>query len=110
MLARRQHNEIFSFNFHVRLLSSPFPISLSSIYTFPGHCLSTYLSLARSVRKCFEPGDHAEVTAGQNADETGLVTSISDNVVTFVSDTSMQEVRQILFLVRCIDTYHCQTI
>ena len=50
--------------------------------------------------------------AGQNADETGLVTLISDNVVTFVLpvDMSMQEVRQILFLVQCVDTYHRQTI
>ena len=64
MLARRQYNEIFSFDFHVRLLSesSPFPISLSStIYIFPGRCLSTYLSLAQSVHKRFEPGDHAKV-------------------------------------------------
>lgn len=54
---------------------------------------------ARSVRKRFKAGDHVKVMAGQNADETGLVVSISDNVVTFVSDMSMQEVRQILFLV-----------
>ena len=47
------------------------------------------------VRKRFEPGDHAKATAGQNADETGLVASISDNVVTFVLGTSMQEVSQI---------------
>ncbi len=48
---------------------------------------------ARSVRKRFKPGDHVKVMAGQNADETGLVVSVSDNVVTFVSDMSMQEVR-----------------
>lgn len=47
---------------------------------------------ARSVRKRFKPGDHVKVMAGQNADETGLVVSVSDNVVTFVSDMSMQEV------------------
>ena len=47
---------------------------------------------ARSVRKRFKPGDHVKVMAGQNADETGLVVSIADNVVTFVSDMSMQEV------------------
>lgn len=50
---------------------------------------------ARSVRKRFKPGDHVKVMAGQNADETGLVVSVSDNVVTFVSDMSMQEVRLI---------------
>ncbi|KAI6015115.1 hypothetical protein F5J12DRAFT_815987 [Pisolithus orientalis] len=47
---------------------------------------------ARSVRKRFKPGDHVKVMTGQNADETGLVVSVSDNVVTFVSDMTMQEV------------------
>ncbi|CAL1710127.1 unnamed protein product [Somion occarium] len=47
---------------------------------------------ARSVRKRFKPGDHVKVMAGQNADETGLVVSVMDNVVTFLSDMSMQEV------------------
>ncbi|KAL6302286.1 hypothetical protein BKA93DRAFT_405442 [Sparassis latifolia] len=47
---------------------------------------------ARSVRKRFKPGDHVKVMAGQNADETGLVVSVIDNVVTFLSDMSMQEI------------------
>ena len=47
---------------------------------------------ARSVRKRFKIGDHVKVMSGQNADETGLVVSVSDNVVTFLSDMSMQEV------------------
>jgi transcription elongation factor SPT5 len=47
---------------------------------------------ARSVRKRFKPGDHVKVMSGQNADETGLVVSVSDNVITFISDMSMQEV------------------
>ncbi|KAG6337015.1 hypothetical protein ID866_2075 [Astraeus odoratus] len=47
---------------------------------------------ARSVRKRFKPGDHVKVMTGKNADETGLVVSVSDNVVTFVSDMTMQEV------------------
>ena len=47
---------------------------------------------ARSVRKRFKPGDHVKVMTGQNADETGLVVSVSDNVVTFLSDMSLQEV------------------
>ncbi|KAF9267245.1 transcription elongation factor Spt5 [Marasmius fiardii PR-910] len=47
---------------------------------------------ARSVRKRFKPGDHVKVMAGKNADETGLVVSVADNVVTFLSDMSMQEV------------------
>ena len=47
---------------------------------------------ARSVRKRFKPGDHVKVMTGQNADETGLVVAVTDNVVTFVSDMSMQEV------------------
>ncbi len=48
---------------------------------------------ARSVRKRFKPGDHVKVMTGQNADETGLVVSVTDNIVTFLSDMSMQEVR-----------------
>ena len=48
---------------------------------------------ARSVRKRFKPGDHVKVMTGKNADETGLVVSVVDNVVTFLSDMSMQEVR-----------------
>ncbi|KAJ7497170.1 transcription elongation factor SPT5 [Mycena latifolia] len=47
---------------------------------------------ARSVRKRFKAGDHVKVMTGQNADETGLVVSVSENVVTFLSDMSMQEV------------------
>lgn len=47
---------------------------------------------ARSVRKRFQPGMHVKVMTGKNADETGLVVSVLDNVVTFLSDMSMQEV------------------
>ncbi|KAJ7072492.1 transcription elongation factor SPT5 [Mycena amicta] len=47
---------------------------------------------ARSVRKRFKAGDHVKVMTGQNADETGLVVSVADNVVTFLSDMTMQEV------------------
>ncbi|KXN87162.1 Transcription elongation factor SPT5 [Leucoagaricus sp. SymC.cos] len=47
---------------------------------------------ARSVRKRFKPGDHVKVMTGQNVDETGLVVSVTDNIVTFLSDMSMQEV------------------
>ncbi|KDQ56765.1 hypothetical protein JAAARDRAFT_36254 [Jaapia argillacea MUCL 33604] len=47
---------------------------------------------ARSVRKRFKPGDHVKVMTGKNADETGLVVSVAENVVTFLSDMSMQEV------------------
>jgi transcription elongation factor SPT5 len=51
---------------------------------------------ARSVRKRFKPGDHVKVMTGTNADETGLVVSVSDNIVTFLSDMSLQEVRDVL--------------
>ncbi|KAF9238110.1 early transcription elongation factor of RNA pol II, NGN section-domain-containing protein [Melanogaster broomeanus] len=47
---------------------------------------------ARSVRKRFKPGDHVKVMTDKNADESGLVVSVSDKVVTFLSDMSMQEV------------------
>ena len=46
---------------------------------------------ARSVRKTFKLGDHVKVMTGQMADETGLVVSVADNVVT-LSDMSMREV------------------
>lgn len=55
---------------------------------------------ARSVRKRFKPGDHVKVMSGQNIDETGLVVAVADNVVTFLSDMSMQEV--CLFILECI--------
>lgn len=54
---------------------------------------------ARSVRKRFKTGDHVKVMTGKNADETGLVVSVVDNVVTFLSDMSMQEVRQAKMLI-----------
>ncbi|KIY63191.1 transcription elongation factor Spt5 [Cylindrobasidium torrendii FP15055 ss-10] len=47
---------------------------------------------ARSVRKKFKAGDHVKVMSGRDADETGLVVSVSGDVVTFLSDMSMQEV------------------
>jgi transcription elongation factor SPT5 len=50
---------------------------------------------ARSVRKRFKPGDHVKVMTGTNADETGLVVSVSDNIVTFLSDMSLQEVSDV---------------
>jgi transcription elongation factor SPT5 len=51
---------------------------------------------ARSVRKRFKAGDHVKVMSGKNADESGLVVSVSGNIVTFLSDMSMQEVSFIL--------------
>lgn len=47
---------------------------------------------ARYLRKLFTPGDHVKVMAGKNAGETGLVVSVSENVVTFLGDMSMQEI------------------
>jgi len=47
---------------------------------------------ARSVRKRFKAGDHVKVMNGTNADETGLVVKIQNDIVTFLSDLSMQEV------------------
>jgi len=47
---------------------------------------------ARSVRKKFKAGDHVKVMTGQNADEAGLVVNVADNIVTFLSDMSMNEV------------------
>ncbi|EPQ32398.1 uncharacterized protein PFL1_00594 [Pseudozyma flocculosa PF-1] len=47
---------------------------------------------ARSVRKKFSPGDHIKVMTGKHADETGLVVKVEDNITTFLSDLSLQEV------------------
>lgn len=44
------------------------------------------------VRKRFKTGDHVKVMAGSNIDETGLVVQVKDDVVTFMSDLSLQEV------------------
>lgn len=61
---------------------------------------------ARSVRKKFKPGDHVKVMTGKNADETGLVVAVSENIVTFLSDMSMQEVCFIFLRVMDIVDYH----
>lgn len=47
---------------------------------------------AKSVRKRFRIGDHVKVMSGKNQDETGLVVSVEDNIVTFVSDMTNKEV------------------
>lgn len=44
----------------------------------------------RYLRKLFRPGDHVKVMAGKNAGETGLVVSVSENVVTMLGDMTMQ--------------------
>ena len=43
-------------------------------------------------------GEPVKVMTGQNADETGLVVTVVDNVVTFLSDMSLQEVRNAMTL------------
>jgi transcription elongation factor SPT5 len=47
---------------------------------------------AKSVRKRFKAGDHVKVMTGSNLDETGLIVSVSNDVVTFLSDLTLQEV------------------
>ena len=47
---------------------------------------------AQSVRKRFKPGDHVKVMSRKNADKSGLIVSMSGNIITFLSDMSMQEV------------------
>ncbi|KAJ2958669.1 hypothetical protein NQZ79_g5826 [Umbelopsis isabellina] len=46
----------------------------------------------RQLRKKFSEGDHVKVTNGRFKDETGLIVSIKDNVVTMLSDLSLKEV------------------
>ena len=65
---------------------------------------------ARSVRKKFKPGDHVKVMAGHNADETGLVVSVVDTVVTFLSDMSLQEVSSYRPLMLCFTNFFCQGV
>lgn len=48
--------------------------------------------LATEVRKRFKAGDHIKVMRGKNANESGLVLKIKDELVTFLSDLSVQEV------------------
>lgn len=60
---------------------------------------------ARGVRKKFKAGDHVKVMTGQNADETGLVVNVADNIVTFLSDMSMNEVGRFHFIVLRLASY-----
>lgn len=60
---------------------------------------------ARSVRKRFKPGDHVKVMTGQSSDETGLVLSVTDNVVTFLSDMSLQEVILSIYFSKSLDLW-----
>jgi len=48
--------------------------------------------LADQVRKSFKPGDHIKVLRGKNVNESGLVLKVKDDLVTFLSDLSVQEV------------------
>ena len=48
--------------------------------------------LAHQVRKRFKVGDHVKVMRGKNVNESGLVLKIQDDLVTFLSDLSIQEV------------------
>jgi len=48
---------------------------------------------AREVRKRFEIGDHVKVMQGVNANDTGMVLDVDNNVVTFFSDLSQKEVK-----------------
>ncbi|KAF7326094.1 hypothetical protein MKEN_00460700 [Mycena kentingensis (nom. inval.)] len=44
------------------------------------------------VRKFFKNGDHVKVIAGHSSGETGLVVSVHQGVVTFLSDMDLQEI------------------
>lgn len=46
---------------------------------------------AKSLRKKFNQGDHVRVIGGKFKDETGMVVRAKDDVVTILSDLSMQE-------------------
>jgi transcription elongation factor SPT5 len=48
--------------------------------------------LVDQVRKKFRSGDHIKVLRGKNVNESGLVLKIKDDLVTFLSDLSMEEI------------------
>lgn len=48
--------------------------------------------LSHQVRKRFKSGDHVKVMRGKNVNESGLVLTVSGDLVTFLSDLSVQEV------------------
>lgn len=48
--------------------------------------------LVDQVRKKFRNGDHIKVLRGKNVNESGLVLKVKDDLVTFLSDLSMEEI------------------
>ncbi|KAJ8331441.1 transcription elongation factor spt5 [Batrachochytrium dendrobatidis] len=47
---------------------------------------------ARDIAKRFEEGNHVKVVGGVHKDETGLIVKIDNNVVTILSDTSLNPI------------------
>ncbi|KAK4046811.1 transcription elongation factor spt5 [Microbotryomycetes sp. JL201] len=47
---------------------------------------------AKSMRKRFSQGDHIKVLTGSNAGETGLVVRVQNDIVTFLSDITQEQV------------------
>lgn len=61
--------------------------------TEPADLINTKIEvLADQVRKRFKAGDHVKVLRGKNVNESGLVLSVKGDLVTFLSDLSVQEV------------------
>ncbi|KAI8141293.1 hypothetical protein BJV82DRAFT_619991 [Fennellomyces sp. T-0311] len=48
---------------------------------------------AKQVRKKFSEGDHVKVIHGLRKDESGMVVKVDGNVITMVSDSSLEEVK-----------------
>lgn len=48
---------------------------------------------AKQVRKKFSEGDHVKVIHGLRKDESGMVVKVEGNVITIVSDSSLEEVK-----------------
>ncbi|KAI9268821.1 hypothetical protein BDA99DRAFT_546151 [Phascolomyces articulosus] len=48
---------------------------------------------AKQVRKKFSEGDHVKVIHGLRKDESGMVVKVEGNVITMVSDSSLEEVK-----------------
>ncbi|KAI9323900.1 hypothetical protein BX666DRAFT_2038802 [Dichotomocladium elegans] len=48
---------------------------------------------ARQIRKKFNAGDHVKVIHGLRKDESGMIVKVEGNVVTMISDASMDEIK-----------------
>jgi transcription elongation factor SPT5 len=69
-------------------------VSVAPSQTLHPELVGTKIDVSiKSVRKRFKIGDHVKVLAGTNVDETGLVTNVDGDILTFISDLSQKQVQ-----------------